>query len=224
MKRIVFLFLALIFLTSSQTPKHQILIIGDSISIGYTPFVKEALKDVAIVEYNAGNAQFTGTGLEKLDEWIGDEHWDIIQFNWGLWDLCYRSLESKTSGNRDKINGVITTSLKEYRENLVLLVQRLQKTKARLVFVTTSFVPENEVGRFAGDENKYNEVALKVMKEYGIRVNNIHRLSKKIHAKYGEAKDNVHYKPKGYELLSEQIARVLKNESRKVKDDHAYRQ
>jgi len=210
--KILFLSLALMLYTSAENKKPRILIIGDSISIGYTPFVKEALKSEAIVVHNEGNAQFTGTGLEKLDEWLGNEPWDIIQFNWGLWDLCYRSPESKVQGNRDKINGVLTTSLDDYRKNLETLVLRLQKTKAKLIFVTTTYVPVNEAGRIAGDENKYNSVATEVMKKYGIRVNNLNRLSQKAHKKFGQGDDNVHYTEKGYELLSKQIVKILGKE------------
>ena len=66
----------------------RILIIGDSISIGYTPFVKELFQGRAEVVHNPGNAQHTGTGLENIDLWLGDGHWDVIHFNWSLWDLC----------------------------------------------------------------------------------------------------------------------------------------
>jgi len=111
-----------------QPKMKKILIIGDSISIGYTPFVKEALDGRAIVSHNPGNAQHTGTGLEKLDERLGNEKWDIIQFNWGLWNLCYRSQESKVQGNRDKINGTITYSGEEYQQNLRKLVKKLKTT------------------------------------------------------------------------------------------------
>ncbi|MDX1759889.1 MAG: SGNH/GDSL hydrolase family protein, partial [Arenibacter algicola] len=101
-----------IFLCLGYKPKDpKILIIGDSISIGYFSKVKEALATKAIVMHNPGNAQHTGTGLEKIKDWIGKEDWDIIQFNWGLWDLCYRHPDSKVYGNRDKIKGTITYDL-----------------------------------------------------------------------------------------------------------------
>ena len=66
------------------------LLIGDSISIGYTPHVVAALKGKVEVRHHRGNAQHTGTGLKMLDRWIGETEWDVIHFNWGLWDLCYR--------------------------------------------------------------------------------------------------------------------------------------
>jgi len=64
------------------SPDHlslpKILIIGDSISIGYTPFVKQMLGGIAGVHHNPGNGRYTGFGLEKLEEWLGDKSWDVI--------------------------------------------------------------------------------------------------------------------------------------------------
>lgn len=203
----------LILLFSGFHPKSKkILIIGDSISIGYTPFVKKTLDGKAVVVHNPGNAQHTGTGLKKLDKWLGDEKWDIIQFNWGLWDLCYRNKESKVQGNRDKINGTITYSVEEYQQNLRNLVKKLKATGAQLVFVTTTYVPENEAGRFAGDDVRYNKAAILVMKENHIPVNDIWEASKKIHPKYGRAPDNVHFTKEGYKLLADKIVTFLQKE------------
>ncbi len=108
----------MLVLCGSTPQKCRILIIGDSISIGYTPFVQKALKHKAIVAHNPGNGQFTANGISKLADWIGSEKWDIIQFNWGLWDLCYRNSSSNEQGNRDKINGKLTTSPTDYGKNL----------------------------------------------------------------------------------------------------------
>ncbi len=68
--------------------------------------MKELLGGKAIVSHNEGNAQHTGTGMEKIQEWIGEEDWDIVQFNWGLWDLAYRHEDSKEQGQRDKVNDI----------------------------------------------------------------------------------------------------------------------
>jgi len=95
----------------SDIPK--VMIIGDSISSGYTQCVVDMLKDVAIVERCRANAGDTGRGLKHLDKWLGKTKWDVIHFNWGLWDLCYRHPDSKVQGNRDKVNGTITTTLEQ---------------------------------------------------------------------------------------------------------------
>jgi hypothetical protein len=210
-KYLLLLFTAFIVVSFSPQ-KSKILIIGDSISIGYTPFVKEALKEVAIVKHNPGNAQHSGTGLEKIDDWIGNEKWDVIQFNWGLWDLCYRDPESNVQGNRDKINGNITFSPEEYEKNLREIVKRLKQTNAKLIFVTTSYVPNGEAGRIRRDEIKYNRLAKRVMKENNILVNDIHSISKKIHKKHKKGDGDVHYTEEGYKLLAVSIVKFIEKE------------
>ncbi len=204
------LFLAILLFVSFKSDKlPNVLIIGDSISIGYTPFVKEALKGKANVVHNSGNAQHTGTGMEKLDEWLGDTEWDVIHFNWGLWDLCYRSEQSKVYGNRDKQNGKVTFSPAEYQKNMEKLVVRLKKTKAKLIFATTSYVPEGENGRVVNDDKHYNKVALQIMKKYKIEVNDINQFSKRIHKKHKKSEGDVHYTSEGYELLSQPVIRKI---------------
>ena len=137
-------------LLAKAKTQPRILIIGDSISLGYTPHVKEMFQGRAEVVHHKGNAEHTGTGLEKIDEWLGDGNWDLIHFNWGLWDLCYRNPESKNQGNRDKVKGTLTTSLETYEANLETLVKRLKKTGAKLIWGNTSFVPDGElVARWA---------------------------------------------------------------------------
>jgi lysophospholipase L1-like esterase len=196
------------------TEKQQkVLIIGDSISLGYTPTVKELLKEKALVTHNKGNAQHSGYGLKNIETWIQQDDYDIIQFNWGLWDLCYRHPDSKVQGNRDKINGTVTFSLEEYQQNLEAIIKILkEKTDAKLIFVTTSYVPEEEEGRFTKDAQKYNKVAKDVMKKYGIQVNDIYKKSKAIHKKYGQGNNNVHYKKEGYQELGKLIAAYLDKE------------
>jgi lysophospholipase L1-like esterase len=209
MKKIFPLLCLSLFLWSGTAPKRKILIIGDSISIGYFPFVQTALADQADVVHNKGNAQHTGTGLKNINQWLGEEKWDVIQFNWGLWDLCYRPVE-KGPENRDKINGKLTTTLEQYKKNLEELVSILKKTNARLLFVTTTYVPENEKGRFSEDALKYNDIAKEVMRRNGIPVNDIFELSKKLHKKHGLAPDDVHYTKEGYGELAKCITACLK--------------
>lgn len=200
MKKILLLLSLSVLIMSGTSHKKKILIIGDSISIGYFPFVKETLADKADVVHNKGNAQHTGTGLKNIKDWLGEEKWDIVLFNWGLWDLCYRPV-IKGPENRDKVYGKLTTSPELYRENLQELVNILKRSNAQLVFVTTTYVPENEKGRFSEDAVKYNAIAKDVMKKNGIAVNDIFKRSKEVHKKYGEALDDVHYTKKGYQEL-----------------------
>ena len=95
MKSVFALFITIAFGSTVLADKPNVLLIGDSISLGYTPHVVKMMQDEANVAHNKGNAQHSGTGVEKLEGWLGDTQWDVIHFNWGLWDLCYRHPESK---------------------------------------------------------------------------------------------------------------------------------
>ena len=188
----------------------KVLIIGDSISIGYTPLVTKLLKAEATVSRNPGNAAHTGTGLEKIDAWLGDTRWDLIHFNWGLHDLCYRSPDAKQQGGRDKVNGTLTTTLEQYEKNLDQLVTRLEKTGATLVWASTTVVPEGEAGRIAGDDRKYNEVAARVMKKHGVATDDLHALSAGFAPDLFARPGDVHYKPAGYQKLGTQVAESIR--------------
>ena len=203
-----FLMMASVGFAETELPK--VLIIGDSISIGYTPFVKAALKDEAVVLHNKGNAQFTATGLAKIDAWLGDTDWAVIHFNWGLWDLCYRHPKSKVQGKRDKVNGTLTTSLVQYEKNLEQLVTRLKQTDATLIWAHTSTVPEGEAGRKIGDDHKYNAVAAKVMKAHGVVINDLNQLTATFDPALFTKPGDVHYVAEGYKKLGEQVGSAIR--------------
>ncbi|NNE94366.1 MAG: DUF1080 domain-containing protein [Verrucomicrobiales bacterium] len=189
----------------------RVLLIGDSISIGYTVAAREALKGKANVHRVPGNAGHTGMGIAGLPKWLDEENgkWDVIHFNWGLWDLCYRNPESKTQGRRDKVNGKITHSVDEYVANLEKIVVELKKTGARLIFATTTPVPEEEAGRKVGDDKTYNAAAISVMKEHGIEINDLHAVMAGKMEKYGVKPGDVHFKPEGSELLGKMVAAAV---------------
>ncbi len=202
-----FLFVLSTALGAKVLPKA--LLIGDSISIGYTPHVVAALKGKVEVIHHRGNAQHTGTGLKMLDRWVGKSQWDVIHFNWGLWDLCYRHPQSKSQGRRDKKRGTLTTPLEQYEKNLDQLASRLKKTKAKLIWAHTSTVPEGEDGRKVGDDDKYNEVAARVMKKHGIRINDLNSLTDDFPPELFVKPGDVHYKPEGSKKIGQAVAKEI---------------
>ena len=200
--------LFLLVLTASLGAKDlpKALLIGDSISLGYTPHVVAALKGKVEVKHHRGNAQHTGTGLKMLDHWIGATEWDVIHFNWGLWDLCYRHPQSKVQGRRDKERGTLTTSLEQYEKNLDQLAARLKKTDAKLIWAHTSTVPKGEAGRKVGDDDKYNQVAVRVMKKHGIEINDLNVLTDSFPAELFVRPGDVHFKTEGSKKLGQAVA------------------
>lgn len=190
--------------------KQRVLLIGDSISAGYAPFVIKMLNSEADVTRIKGNAGSTITTLPRIEEMLGETQWDVIHFNWGLHDLCYRHPDSKVQGKRDKQNGTITTSLEDYEKNLQRLIARLKQTNARLIWASTTVVPEGEAGRFAGDELKYNAVAARVMQEHGIQINDLHQITAKFVQTEFVGAGNVHFTAGGSEKLAKQVVASIR--------------
>lgn len=192
--------------SSGQVQVENVLIIGDSISIGYTPAVTKILENVARVRRPEDNTRDTRAGLKHLDRWLGDTRWDVIHFNWGLHDLCYRHPESTAYGHRDKINGTISVPLDEYKANLEELVRRLQQTGARLIWANTTLVSEGEVGRFTGDDAAYNRAAQEIMDRHGINVNDLYSLTSRFDPSLFVRPGDVHYTKEGYDIIATQVA------------------
>ncbi|MEM7395456.1 MAG: SGNH/GDSL hydrolase family protein, partial [Verrucomicrobiota bacterium] len=173
--------------------------------------LKEMMQGKADVVHNQGNAGNTGRGLIKIDDWLGQDQdtWDVIHFNWGLWDLCYRNSESKNQGCRDKINGTVTHPPGEYEQNLNTLVKRLKQTGAKLVWASTTPVPEGELGRKLGDDLVYNKVAEKIMKANNIPVNDLHAHILPDMTKLQTKPGDVHFKPAGSKKLARKVAQEI---------------
>ena len=185
----------------------NVLLIGDSISIGYTPYVRRQLAGKADVYRIKGNAKTSSYGVKNLGTWLKKKpaKWDVIHFNWGLWDLCYRHPKSKVQGHRDKINGTLAVTIEQYKANMEKNVARLKETKAKLIWCSTTPVPEKEAGRKVGDDLKYNQIAEKIMKANGVAINDLHSHARlklpEIMAKQGD----VHFNEPGYRHLADKV-------------------
>ena len=129
---------------------------------------------------------------------------DVIHFNWGLHDLCYRN-PNKGPGSKDKVNGVLSTSLAQYEANLERLVARLKRSGAALVWASTTPVPEGEPGRIAGDAARYNAVAARVMNAHGIAINDLHGHVAPKFAELATRPGDVHFKRAGSQVLAEKV-------------------
>lgn len=194
--------------SADATSLPQVLIIGDSISMGYMKPLKEMLQGQARVVHNPGNAQHSGFGLAHLDAWLGNTAWDVIHFNHGLHDLKYVNAQGKNTTSKQ--DGHIQIPLDPYRANMEAIVSRLQRTGAKLIFATTTPYPENPAGplREVGEAERYNAVALKIMKRQGVAVNDLYALVLPRLAELQQPK-NVHFKPAGSRVMAEHVAEQI---------------
>lgn len=183
----------------------RVLIIGDSISIGYTLDVRANLAGKANVLRISTNGGPTTKGLENIEAWLGEKPWDVIHFNWGLHDLKYVAPET---GEQPNIKGKPQVPVADYAQNLDKLVERMKKTGAKLVWATTTPVPQGAAGRVPGDEMIYNAAALKVMQKHGVAVNDLYTYILPDLAQY-QLPANVHFTPEGSAHLGRKVADVI---------------
>jgi acyl-CoA thioesterase-1 len=166
--------------------------------------VRKLLAGVAEVRRIPTNGGPTTKGIKEIDQWLGDTKWDVIHFNWGLHDLKYM-----------KENGEITSPetgrqqvpLADYEKNLQQLVERLKKTGAKLIWCSTTPVPNGAVGRIPGDEITYNRAAERVMQAHDLPINDLYR-----HAAENvpTLPRDVHYTDDGSQKLAEQVAAAIR--------------
>lgn len=203
MKKYILILFAFICLISADKPLPRVLIIGDSISLGYTPFVQEIMKGEAVVIQNGssnnGNARYTGYGVENIDQWLSEGNWDLIHFNFGLWDLYgWRYADSLRTPET-------------YAFNLEIIIGKMEKTGAKLIWATTSPVclgPEKNRPIIIDlkTEKAFRKAALKVMKKHHIPVNDLYKAIQPKMKIYSLGDNNVHYNKDGYRFLAEQVS------------------
>ena len=172
----------------------RVLIIGDSISIGYTLPVRALLKDKANLHRIPTNGSATKSGLENLKKWLGDSKWDVIHFNWGLHDL-------KFAGDQQNV------PIADYEKNLRELVTQLKATNAKLIWCNTTPVPDAKMNpvRKNSDVLEYNAIAKKIMDENGVAIDDLYAFAEPQIEKI-QLKANVHYTAEGYAELAKQVA------------------
>lgn len=200
-----------------QPAPLRVLILGDSISIGYTPFVRESLKGTAIVarasrgggDRRVENCAGTTKGVRHIDRWLAQDggRWDVIHFNFGLHDL--KHVHPDTGANSVNPAHPRQAEPEQYEANLRSIVMRLRATGATLVFATTTPVPEGAKPlRDVADAPRYNSIAAKVMAENGITVNDLFAIVEEDGARHQRSAD-VHFTPAGSELLGAKVVAAI---------------
>src|SRR5262249_33598747 len=103
--------------------------------------------------------------------------------------------------------------LDTYEKNLTALVTRLKKTGARLIWATTTPVPEGKQNplREAADAPKYNAAAKRVMQSNGIGVDDLYELALPRAAEI-QLPSNVHFNAAGWDVLGRQASATISAE------------
>lgn len=170
----------------------RVLLIGDSVSRGYTQAVRKELSGKVNVHRAPANCGPTASGLKNLDVWLGDpaKKWDAIHFNFGIHD---RALAPDV-----------------YEKNLEELVTRLKTTGAKLIWATTTPVPaDTKDGPEATTAIiEKNKIAARVMQKNGVVIDDLFAWISPDLATFQNPHD-VHFSSAGYDRLAQRVARVI---------------
>lgn len=199
-----------------KTEPTRVLILGDSISIGYTHFVRKMLGDEYVVvrpmtsDERAENCEGTTKGVGAIDRWLELDGggFDVIHFNFGLHDLKAIDPKSgKSSGNPEHPK---QADLQTYLVQLAVIVDRLGQTRAKLIFSTTTPVPEGGVKPFRNpnDVIAYNTGAVSLMRSRGIEIDDLYGFALPRLAVL-QKPVNVHFTRAGTRLLAEKVTQSI---------------
>lgn len=204
--------------TTPNPSLPNVLILGDSISIGYHLEVRKLLEGKANVfrplkttknQVAAENCSGTLHGVQNVDRWLEGRKWDVIHFNFGLHDLKHVSKDdpSKPSSNAED---PVQASLEVYTKNMEEIVKKLKATGATLIYATTTpVVPGcNTPLREPESPGKYNAAALKIMTENKIAVNDLYTFCLPQLEKIQQPK-NVHFTDAGSSALAKEVAQKI---------------
>ena len=183
----------------------HVLIIGDSISIGYTLPTRALLQGKVNLHRIPTNGGPTIKGLSEIDKWLGSRKWDLVHFNWGLHDLKFMGKDGTNLVPKEE-GGIVQVPLPDYEKNLDLLVSRMKKSARQLVWRNTTPIPPGSKARYAGDSVRYNEAAARVMKKHKIPILDLFSPSEKNMKDWMRVAD-VHYYPHGSEALAKRVAK-----------------
>lgn len=186
---------------AAQPPK--VVLVGDSIRLGYAPLVAKKLDGKAVVVSPKPNGGDSANVLKQLGEWVVREKPDVVHINCGLHDL---KLGKKTGKHQVEPD--------EYRRNLQQIVERLRReTTATIVFANTTPIDDQrharrkaDFDRTEADVARYNAAAQEVMQADGVPVHDLHAVVERAGGATVQRADGTHYTPAGYDLLAEAVA------------------
>lgn len=183
--------------------RRKILLLGDSIRMGYQPFVQDILKNEADVWGPAENCAYALYTATRLSAWLEESGVpDLVHWNNGLHD----------SGCNLR-RGPIQFSIGDYLRNLEEIYKQLQATGAKIIWATTtpvSKVPTQiPFWSFSNEDiKKYNLVASNFATTHNLVINDLHALLDDKEEYFSE--DHIHLNEDGRKVLAQQVVSILR--------------
>lgn len=157
----------------------KVVLIGDSIRMGYDKYVKDALEGSCEVYYPTENCRFAEYVLRYLYDWKKNGEWpadiDLVHWNAGLWDVVDMDQEGPL------------TSIEYYAEAVARITRRIQRVfpGAKVVFATSTAVREAgylnpNFRRLNSDIERYNAAAINALSGTGTVINDLYEITRDI--------------------------------------------
>jgi len=187
----------------------KLVLIGDSIRMGYEATVRTELAGLADIWTPAENGQHTVNLLLRFTEWVVQQKPDVLHINAGLWDT------------RNVIRGQPGTivPLEIYRLNVRRLLAYCKANAAKVIWATMTPIDQAKnlathaatgiPARQAPDIALYNQAAVEECHAAGVPVNDLHAFIKDGRENL-RSDDGVHYTGDGYAQLGRRVASVLR--------------
>ncbi len=186
--------------------RPTVLLLGDSIRMGYQPFVRKELGDAFDVAGPAENCATSRNLLANLDRWVAAGHASVIHVNAGLHDLRY-----------DPGRDAPVVAMDEYESNVRTILQRLrERSGARLIWATTTPVHEKLHAeqklsrRRESDVASYNAIATRIGRELGAEIDDLCGAVLAHGPDTLWSPDGVHFSDAGSRFLGAQVARAIR--------------
>lgn len=170
----------------------RILLLGDSITEGYYPVVRDMLKGKAYVDYLATSYSIdTSFYQHSIENFVKDSTYDVVHFNHGL-------------------HGSHMTQ-DVYKRCLEKVICEINIYAPVILTTTTSVLDENmltEQKTWKGKIKERNSAVYEIAEKYNLFVDDLHSVSEKISLEKRN-KDGVHFQIEGYNLLANSVVESI---------------
>lgn len=184
----------------------KVVLVGDSIRMGYAPTVRKALTGLAEVWAPEPNCGPSPRIVKHIPDWIVAPGADIIHLNCGLHDLRH-----------ERGTAVNSIPLPQYAANLRAIFAAARKTGiCTIIFALTT--PVNEAwhrakkafDRSEADVDAYNAAARKEAGGARVLINDLCGVVIKAGRDRIMQPDGVHFTDEGYEIIGRAVADYIR--------------
>ena len=177
-------------------------LIGDSIRMGYQETVRRELEGTVDVWTPERNTGYIDDVLDNLEAWAISRKPAVVQVNCGLHDLKRGELRP----------GQTNVPIDEYGEKVAEILQALpREADATAIWATTTPV-HNAPHHSEDDVAAYNQAAVEVCARLGVAVNDLHKVITDAGVERLILKDGVHFTDEGYAILGKAVADAVRKQ------------